>query len=256
MMPFGVLMFAGFLAFMVRGWHFRDPRQIAIFAVVPVVGMLVNYIYARKSLATLEAIPMPITQPRPASDDFASGSSTREPGTDADLQPSADAIAQYQALMRTSRPRQIRMSWQGKFGVIGALLMSVGFATVIVIQLHTKWMLQQSFIRFQTSDWFMAAIGALLLLVPYGIWRGQKTECDLLENGEVALAKVTRQWTGDKNASSIECEFKDCSGQVHKLIAVDNTKKLFQSMAVPVFYDRDNPTRQVAYCATLHEVVT
>jgi hypothetical protein len=71
----------------------------------------------------------------------------------------------------------------------------------------------------------------------------------------VALAKVTRQWS-DRNSSSIECEFKDFSGQVHKMIAADNTRKLFESMAVPVFYDRENPTRQIAYCATLHEIVT
>jgi len=114
---------------------------------------------------------------------------------------------------------------------------------------------RQSFVRFQTSDWAMGGFGALLLLLPFGIWRGQKTECDLLENGEVTLAKVTRQWT-NRNSSSIECEFKDFSGQVHKVIAVDNTRKLLQSMYVPVFYDRNIPGRQVAYCATLHEVVT
>jgi len=28
-----------------------------------------------------------------------------------------------------------------------------------------------------------------------------------------------------------------------------------QGMTVPVFYDRENPSRQVAYCSTLHEVV-
>jgi hypothetical protein len=252
-MPFGVLMFAGFLAFMVRGWHFRDPMQLAIFAVVPAVGMLVNYIYARKNLATLEAMP---TRPRAASDESASGSSARESGADADLQPSAEASAQYQALMRTSRPRQIRMSSQGKFGVIAGLLMSLGFAAVIGIHLYARRVPRQSFIRFQPGDWAMAAFGALILLLPFGIWRGQKTECDLLENGEVALAKVTRQWTDNKNNSSIEYEFKDFSGQAHKLIAPDNTRKLFQSMSVPVFYDRDNPTRQVAYCATLHEVVS
>jgi hypothetical protein len=147
------------------------------------------------------------------------------------------------------------MSWQGKFGILMGSLMALGFAAVIGLQLYAKWVPRQSFVRFQTGDWFMAAIGALLLLVPYGIWRGQKTECDLLENGEVALAKVTRQWTGDKNSSSIECEYKDFSGQVHKLIATDNTRNLLQSMSVPVFYARDNPKRQVAYCATLHEVV-
>jgi hypothetical protein len=255
-MPFGVVVFAGFVAFVVRGWHFRNPMQIAIFCGAPAIGILVNYIYARKNLVTLEAMPAPATRPRAASDDSASGASTREAGADADLEPSVEASAQYQALMRTSRPRQIRMSSQGKFGVIAGLLMSLGFAAVIGMHLYTKWVPRQSFARFEPSEWAMAGFAALLLLLPFGIWRGQKTECDLLENGEVALAKVTRQWTGNKNSSSIECEFKDSSGQVHKAIAVDNSRKLLQSMSVPVFYDRENPTRQVAYCATLHEIVT
>jgi hypothetical protein len=256
MMPFGVAVFAGFVAFMVRGWHFRDPMQIVIFCGVPAFGMLVNYIYARKNLATLEAMPAPAARPRSASDDSAFRASAREAGADADLAPSAEATAKYQALLRASRPREIRMSSQGKFGVIAGLLMSLGFAAAIGFHLYTKWVPRESFVRFQTGDWAMAGFGALLLLLPFGIWRGQKTECDLLENGEVALAKVTRQWSGNKNSSSIECEFKDFSGQVHKVIAPDNTRNLYQSMSVPVFYDRDNPTRQVAYCATLHEIVT
>jgi len=256
MMPFGVIVFAGFTAFMLKGWHFRNPIQIAIFAGVPAFAILLNYIYARKNLATLEAMPAPAMRPRAASERSTIGGNAGEAGADADLQPSAEASAKYQALMRTSRPRQIRMSSQGKFGVIAGLLMSLGFAAVIGMHLYTKWVPRQSFVRFQPSDWAIGAFGALLLLVPFGIWRGQKRECDLLENGEVALAKVTRQWSGDKNSSSIECEFKDFSGQVHKVLAADNTRKLFQSMSVPVFYDRENPKRQVAYCATLHEVVT
>jgi len=255
MMPFGVIVFAGFVAFMLRGWHFRNPMQIAIFAGVPAIAIVLNYIYARKNLATLETMPPPTTRPRAASDDSAFGASAREAGADTDLEPSPEANAKYQALSRTSRPREIRMSSQGKFGVIAGVLMALGFAAAICVHLHTKWVPRQSFVRFQPSDWFMAAFGALLLLLPFGIWRGQKTECDLLENGEVALAKVTRQRTS-RNSSSIEYEFKDFSGQVHKGIAADNTRKLLQSMTVPVFYDRDNPARQVAYCATLHEVVT
>jgi len=255
MMPFGVVVFAGFVAFMVRGWHFRNPTQIAIFAGVPAIGILLNYIYARKNLATLEAMPGSSARPRVASDGPAFGSTGREAGGDTDLEPSAEASAKYQALLRASRPREIRMSSQGKFGVIAGLLMSLGFAAAIGMHLYTKWVPRQSFVRFQTSDWAMGGFGALLLLLPFGIWRGQKTECDLLENGEVTLAKVTRQWT-NRNSSSIECEFKDFSGQVHKVIAVDNTRKLLQSMSVPVFYDRNIPARQVAYCATLHEVVT
>jgi hypothetical protein len=252
MMPVGILVFAGFVAFVVRGWKFHNPVQLAFFFSVPVIGFLLNLIFTRVNLAKLQALPAP--KPRPAAaTDGAIGTAPRAEG---DFEPSPEASAQYQALVRTSRPREIHMSSQGKFGVIAGTLMALGFASAMGFHLYAKWALHQSFIRFQGGDWATAGFGALLLLLPYGIWRGQKTECDLLENGEVALAKVTQQWSGDKGSSSIECEYKDFSGQVHKVVGPDNTRKLYQGMSVPVFYDRDNPNRQIAYCATLHEVVT
>jgi hypothetical protein len=257
LLPFGVLLFAGITTFMIRGLHFRNPIQIAIFAGFPAFGILLNYIYARKNMATLEAMPATAARAGVAANGSAvSGSGGSTAAAQTDFEPSAEVSAQYQALVRASRPREIRMSWAGKFGVIAALLMALGFATVVGLHLYGKWVPRQSFARFQGGDWFLGGFGVLMLLIPFGIWRGQKTECDLLENGEVALANVTRQWSGDKGSSSIECEFKDSSGQMHKMIAVDNTRKLFQSMTVPVFYDRDNPTRKIAYCATVHEVVT
>ena len=254
MMPFGIVVFAGFTAFMVRGWHFRNPMQIAIFCGVPAFGMLLNYIFAKRSLATLEALPAVTPRPAAASDGSAVGISGRASSAADEVQPTPEASAKYQALLRTSRPREIRMS-SGKFGIIAGSLMALGFATAIGFHLYTKWIPHQSFARFQGSDWVIGGIGALLLLVPYGIWRGQKKECDLLENGDVALAKITQQWTG-KDTSSISGEFKDSSGQVRKFSGFDKTRSLFVGMTVPVFYDRDNPARQVAYCATAHEVVT
>ena len=254
MMPVGVIAFAGFAAFMIRGWHFRNPIQIAIFAGFPAFAILFNYIFARNSLAKLEAMPAPAARPEAASggSGFAGG---RSEGGDTGLASSAEASAKYQALIRASLPREIRMSLRGRFGIIGAIVFSWGIAIATGLHVYTLWVPQHSFVRFRGGDWITAAVGMLLLLVPYGVWRGQVKECDLLENGEVALAKVIRQWS-DKNGASIECEFKDFSGQPHKLIASDTSRTLYEGMSVPVFYDRDNPNRQIAYCATLHEVVT
>jgi len=244
MMPVGIAVFGLFIVFVLRGWHFRNPTQIAIFLGAPPVAFLLNYIFMSRNLAKLEAMPAPAMAPK---DDSARGA--------AEVEPTPEASAQYQALLRSSRPREIRMSSQGKFGVIAGLLMAVGFAVAIGFNLHTKWALHQSFVRFQTSDWAMGGFGALLALLPFGIWRGQKKECDLLENGDVVLAKVTRQWR-NQNSSYIECEFKDFAGQVHTITGPDNTRKLFQGMSVPVFYDRENPKRAMAGSSTLHEVVT
>lgn len=62
----------------------------------------------------------------------------------------------------------------------------------------------------------MAAGFIFLLLLPVGMWRSQVRECDLLENGEVAMGKIVRQWRNDKSNSSVEYEFSDYQGQTHQ----------------------------------------
>jgi hypothetical protein len=245
MMPFGMLMFAGFIAFMIFRMHFRNKYQIAIFCIVPVVGILANYISIKRAMVRLQALPQTVrTTAKPDLAAERSGSATTE------IAPSASDST----LLRTSRPREIRMSASGKFGLTAAVLMALGFAVAIAFRAHAVWARTESFVRFHQGDWMLLGFAVLLLLVPYGIWRGQVKECDLLENGEIAIARVTRQWTDDKSAS-IECEYQDYTGQTRKYIGADNSGKLYQGMTVPVFYDRENPSRQVAYCSTLHEIV-
>ena len=70
------------------------------------------------------------------------------------------------------------------------------------------------------------------------------------------LATVVSEWRGDKDQSSIEYEFKDFQGQTRRASGFDYTQKLFAGMPVAVFYDRDNPKRQIPACATYHEIVT
>jgi hypothetical protein len=171
---------------------------------------------------------------------------------DAPIEPSA----QQQALLKTSRPREIRMSTRGRFSLSVAFVGVMGFAAIFGVHLYTIWQRKLSVAAFTPGDWVIAVIVAFMLLLPYAMWRSQVRECDLLENGEVALATVVRQWKGDKGSSSVEYEFKDFQGETRKGIGFDYTEKLFEGMPVTVFYDRDNPKRQIPACATFHEVVT
>lgn len=59
-LPIGIFLMGGFVFFMVRFWHFRNPYQIAIFTVFPAIGILVNYIVSRRSLTRLQALPAPM----------------------------------------------------------------------------------------------------------------------------------------------------------------------------------------------------
>ena len=147
------------------------------------------------------------------------------------------------------------MAARGRFSVALSLLAVLIFGTIIGVHLYAVWARSLSFATFGPKDWVMTGAAALFLLIPFGLWRNQVKECDLLENGEVVVGRVVRQWSSGKNNSSIEYTFKDFEGHEHKGTGFDYTMKLFEGMAVPVFYDRDNPKRQIASCSTLHEVV-
>jgi hypothetical protein len=253
MLPFGILMMGGFVFFMIRFWHFRNPYQIAIFTVVPIVGILINYIVSRRSLAMLQSLPAPTMRAAAVPyNSFAPSSAVAANSSGAAIEPSA----QQQALLRTSRPREIRMSTRGRISLSVAFVGVMGFAAIFGVHLYTIWARKLSFAAFTPGDWVITGIVALLLFLPYAMWRSQVRECDLLENGEVALATVLRQWKGDKGSSSVQYEFKDYQGETRTGSAFDYTEQLFEGMRVAVFYDRDNPKRQIPVCATYHEVVT
>jgi len=252
-LPVGIFFMGGFAFFMIRVWHFRNPYQIAIFTVFPAVAILLNYVVSRRSLARLQALPAATMRAAAVPyNSFASSAAVATNSADTVIEPSA----QQQALLRTSRPREIRMSTRGRFSLSVAFVGVMGFAAIFGLHLYTLWMRKLSFAAFTRGDWVIAGIVALLLFLPYAMWRSQVRECDLLENGEVALATVVRQWKGDKGAPSVEFEFKDFQGEARKGIGFDYTEKLFEGMPVAVFYDRDNPKRQIPACATFHEVVT
>ena len=253
MFPISLIMFFAFAYFVFfrRARHF-DPTGMIVVLAFPAIMLVISYFLMGRAINKLQSLPTPATRPTGSSSDmpdFTSGDSATQ---SAKFEPSA----QDQAVLRTSRPREIRMSSQGKFGISASVIFALGIAAVICLHLYALWVPTRSFIRFTTADWATLGVAILLALLPYGVWRGQVKECDLLENGEVVLGRVTRQWSGSENSSSIECEFTDYQGQVHKLIAADNSKKLYAGMSVPVFYDRENPNRNIASCTTLHEVVT
>jgi hypothetical protein len=250
MTPVAALMFVGFLAFMIFGWHFRNPGQIAIFACVPAAGILLNYVSTKGRLAKLQALPTPALRPATGSADR-----TRSQGDSNASVASAVPSAQDQALLRTPTPREIRLASRGKFNLAIMGIVVLTFATIIGAHLYGVWARTLSFATFGQRDWIATGFALLLLLIPFGMWRGQVRECDLLENGEIAIATVTNQWASRDN-SSVEYEFQDYQGQTHKVLGFDLTKKVYRGMTIPVFYDRDNPKRQIAYCSTLHEIVT
>jgi hypothetical protein len=247
-LPIGLVMMAAFVFFMIHFWRFRNPYQIAILISVPMIGILVNYLVMKRSVKRLLALQVAAAQnAMPVAETTALGSMPAAASkSDASFEPSA----KDQAVLRTSPPREVRMATRGRTSIGLMTVVFLIVATILIVHLNSDWVQTHSFAK---KDWEMTGGIALLLLLTYATWQRQAKECELLRNGQVVAGKVVRQWE-NRGDSSINYEFRDYQGQTHSGSGFDYTKQLFVGMPVPNFYDRDNPQRHIAYCATLHEV--
>ena len=246
-----ILGFGGMVAFVWWGMKFKNAPQLMIFFALPALVIPLNFFFAKRKLAKLRAMsgaqqaaPNP---PIPSNFEPA----VLYPAVD---NPSLPVGAQDEALLRTPAPRRIRISKRGRITLWVAAFGLLAFTVPMGAGLYKQLSLTGSLSNVRGLGWAIA-IEAIVALAAFGIWRGQKRECDLLEHGETVMGRVTREWTDDKRNSWIEYEFTDFFGSSHKGSATDQSSKLFTGMPVVVFYDRDNPKRQIAYCSTLHEVM-
>jgi uncharacterized protein (DUF983 family) len=75
----------------------------------------------------------------------------------------------------------------------------------------------------------------------------------LFQDGEVAAARVLAQRTvaqGKSSYSQIDYEFRASDGRTIRNSERDLSRKIFEDMLIPVFYDPVNPSRCVALCAS------
>jgi hypothetical protein len=146
-------------------------------------------------------------------------------------------------------------------------------------------------VRFRWSNpavWFVLAIVAVILLMvaiaPQGKSRGARgarsgdigfgvaaalvlpvaavflyrifaTEKNLLENGTLAEARVVRQeWRKSKHSrwSQVYYEFHDLAGQRSEGHSTDESATFFEDMRLPVLYDPQHPSKNLALCERLH----
>jgi hypothetical protein len=217
-------------------------RMVALFMAFPAVLFAVNYWRARQNLKKLLEKPLPADFPE------------KMPGA-APRSAESQSPTEYLAVMKTSAPREVSMSARGKMNAIMPVVVVVIFEAVIGKHLYFIWASAHSFALFANKDWIALGLALLLLLIPLAIWRSQDKERDLLTNGEIAMAKVVKQWR-DRSNSAIVYEFTDREGHEHRSSSIDYSGKLCEGRSVPVFYDRANPKRQVAYCGTSHKIVT
>jgi hypothetical protein len=160
-------------------------------------------------------------------------------------------------LWSLSKPRRVRLK---------------PVARVISIALPFSWIFIAYFgyqiVRDQIGDHRrMAGLGNLApLLVIALAWsviglttiRNSRKDRQLLAEGELAMATVTHQkLTGGKHRQSkIRYEFKDAGGRLIESEGTDDSRELYEDMKVPVFYNRENPNKNVAICSALCKLKT
>jgi hypothetical protein len=148
----------------------------------------------------------------------------------------------------------VRLSRRGQFNLSLVVAVVLAFVSILLAELYKSWAVTKSFETFHFREWGMLGFALLLLLILMAQWRTVARDRELLQNGDIATARILQKW-GSRSASAIKYEYQDGSGEKHIQTGTDYTQKLMEGMRVPVFYDRENPTRQVPACGTYYEVI-
>ena len=105
-------------------------------------------------------------------------------------------------------------------------------------------------------EFFLAPIVFAALLIGIVIIPAvlkEKRKRPLFQDGEVAAARVLAQRTvaqGKSSYSQIDYEFRASDGQTIHNSERDLSRKVFEDMLIPVFYDPREPSRCAALCAS------
>ncbi|MDE3135226.1 MAG: hypothetical protein KGL59_01515 [Acidobacteriota bacterium] len=167
--------------------------------------------------------------------------------------PDQEEEARSQAMLAVGRPRPVRLISAGRFyfGLLTAIVLAVEVLLLrYVLALYGE---TGSVADFTAWSWIAVAGVVSLLGILVGMPLRLKRQRHLLESGEVALGRVTRQWKVGGN-SWIQYEVS-LGGATLKKKSLDASHRLYTGMKVPVFYDADNLSRQVPCCAAYYEVV-
>ncbi len=158
------------------------------------------------------------------------------------------------ALAGAPRPRSVRLSRQGKtaasiltIALLGAL---AGYLVTLGITRRTLPGQPAQPVHFPVNAIPIGSV-AVIAAVLLNVMARQK---QLLAEGEVAIALVTKQWRTHRG-SAIGYEFTTPLGEHLSHGASDGSRRLVTGMTVPVFYDLQKPKRQLALCASFYEVV-
>jgi ribosomal protein L37E len=161
----------------------------------------------------------------------------------------------YERLLMLRRPRTLRLKAASRIFAVALLLfcVSAGYGIFLTVE---KGGGKADFTALPNLVPF-AMIGLIWALIAITMFRSMLRDRSLLSEGEIAVATVTAQSYagGESRNSRITYEFKDAAGRTFSGKCTDRTRKIFEEMQTPVFYDPTNPTKNIALVGATYDVV-
>jgi hypothetical protein len=168
--------------------------------------------------------------------------------------PSEEVAKQYARLAELLRPRPVRMSRQGKRNVTIISIVLLLFAGVLVaMSVMQPAAARKNFTPPPRPLVYVLPLG-LVAVIAFVMQRSLDRQRQLLAQGELAMARVTKQWIV-RNGNGIRYEFTTPAGETFSGMTTDNARQLLVGMSAPIFYDPRRPKRQVALCACFYEII-
>lgn len=160
---------------------------------------------------------------------------------------------EYDFLVSLPPPRPVHLSRRGKRSVTVLLAFALGIEGFLVWSFYGIWQRAATAqVDARVPEIILLGAMALVASLPLFIRRGIVRDKNLIENGTVALGRVTAQ-RNLKNSSHITYQFK-AGGETVTGAGNDFTRSYFPEMNVTVFYDAQNPKHSMAACASLFEI--
>jgi hypothetical protein len=235
---FAMVMFGSFF----RVWHEPQPFTLIIVFVLPLVPMLLLYASLRWSRNRYET----------AVRDFEAG--VHSAARPKEAQAARPAAPDFKSLLEMPRPRPVRVSRKGRSSLLIAMTGVAAFDLIFLTHVWRSYRAAGSLSALPRADWVWMVFALAIALIPYATWKNVQRQRALLVTGEVAIAKVLRQFS-NRSTFTIQYEFSDALGQKVTGLATDTTRSFYEGMNVPVFYDAQNPGRRVVQCESFCEVI-
>ena len=166
------------------------------------------------------------------------------------------ASVAYDRLLMLRRPRAIRLKTSmGIFVIVYAFILgSAGYGVFLAI---TRGGTKAGFHSLFPNVFPLAVFGLIWAIVAATMFRSIVRDRSLLIDGEIAIGTITSQsYAGGENRESrIAYEFKDAAGRPFSGKTTDRTRKLFEEMQTPIFYDPTNPGRNIALVGATYDVI-